>query len=172
MQAAACSRTLRLAAPRQPLPSSPLAVGGGSVPGHGDERSPPPPARWYRHRGKQACAFRLDVVGNGIRRVRLVRQPPSVHLRRNRYEVRTRKALQVVATESGILFDFGRSSVGDGTYRFKRRFGAVPTPVLWLSDKQADLYARYAMAQRLWRRCPDFVTDRLGPRLCRYLADY
>ena len=77
------------------------------------------------------------------------------------------------ATRDGAdIFDFGRSAVGGGPYRFKRSFGAAPTPVLWLSDKPADMYRRYATAQRLWRLCPATVTDRLGPRLCRYLADY
>lgn len=81
-------------------------------------------------------------------------------------------AIAQAARDGADVFDFGRSSVGDGAYRFKRSFGATPTRVLWLSDKPADLYRRYAMAQRLWRRCPDYVADRLGPRLCRYLADY
>ncbi len=70
------------------------------------------------------------------------------------------------------IVDFGRSPVGDGVYRFKRGFGAVPIPVLWLSDRKADLYQRYAPVQRLWRALPKIVTDGLGPRLCRYLADY
>ena len=70
------------------------------------------------------------------------------------------------------IVDFGRSSVGDGVYRFKRGFGAVPVPVLWLSDRKADLYSRYAPVQRLWRTLPKVLTDELGPRLCRYLADY
>ena len=70
------------------------------------------------------------------------------------------------------IVDFGRSPVGDGVYRFKRGFGAIPIPVLWLSDRKADLYRRYAPVQRLWRALPKVVTDGLGPRLCRYLADY
>ena len=70
------------------------------------------------------------------------------------------------------IVDFGRSRVGDGAYRFKRGFGAIPIPVLWLSDRKADLYRRYAPVQRLWRALPKVVTDGLGPRLCRYLADY
>ena len=70
------------------------------------------------------------------------------------------------------IVDFGRSPVGDGVYRFKRGFGAVPIPVLWLSDRKVDLYRRYAPVQRLWRALPNVVTDGLGPRLCRYLADY
>ena len=70
------------------------------------------------------------------------------------------------------IVDFGRSATGDGAYRFKRGFGAVPIPVLFLSDEPTDLYRRYALAQKLWRMLPNRVTDRLGPRLCRYLADY
>jgi len=77
------------------------------------------------------------------------------------------------ALEAGAaIVDFGRSPVGDGVYRFKRGFGAVPIPVLWLSDRKAGLYRRYAPAQRLWRALPKVVTDGLGPRSCRYLADY
>ena len=81
-------------------------------------------------------------------------------------------AIAQAARDGADIFDFGRSAVGDGAYRFKRSFGAAPTPVLWLSDQPADLYGRYATVQRLWRRCPNYLTDRLGPRLCRYLADY
>ena len=77
------------------------------------------------------------------------------------------------ALNEGVdVVDFGRSSIGDGAGRFKRKFGAVPVPVLWFSDKPADLHRRYAPAQKLWRALPAPVTGRLGPRLCRYLADY
>lgn len=82
-------------------------------------------------------------------------------------------ALMERALNEGMdIVDFGRSSTGDGAYRFKRSFGATPIPVLWLSDKPADLYRRYAAAQKLWRALPSRVTGRFGPRLCRYLADY
>ena len=70
------------------------------------------------------------------------------------------------------VVDFGRSPVGGGTYRFKRKLGAAPVPVLWLSDKTGDSYRRYALAQKLWGALPTVFTDAVGPRLCRYLADY
>lgn len=77
------------------------------------------------------------------------------------------------ALDAGVdIVDFGRSATGNGAYRFKRGFGAVPIPVLLLSDKPTDLYRRYVLAQKLWRMLPNPVTDSLGPRLCRYLADY
>ena len=82
-------------------------------------------------------------------------------------------ALMEQALSEGMhIVDFGRSSTGDGAYRFKRNFGATPVPVLWLSDKPADLHRRYAAAQKLWRALPNRLTSRLGPRLCRYLGDY
>lgn len=70
------------------------------------------------------------------------------------------------------MLDFGRSAAGQGAYVFKRNFGATPVPLLWLSDRSADIYRRYAAAQRLWRAVPRPVTRRVGPVLCRYLADY
>ena len=73
--------------------------------------------------------------------------------------------------EGADVVDFGRSPVGGGACRFKREFGAVPVPVLWLSDRPFDPYRRYAPAQRLWRALPRLVTDRLGPRVRRRLAD-
>ena len=73
--------------------------------------------------------------------------------------------------EGADIVDFGRARVGGGTCRFKQKFGAVPVSVLWLSDRPFDLYRRYAPAQRLWRALPRPVTDRLGPRVRRRLAD-
>lgn len=80
--------------------------------------------------------------------------------------------MEQALNEGADIVDFGRSAVGDGVCRFKQKFGAVPVPVLWLSDKRTEPYRRYALAQRLWRRLPKAVIAGLGPRLCRYLADY
>lgn len=77
------------------------------------------------------------------------------------------------ALDSGAdIVDFGRSQVGGGPYGFKRKFGAVGVRVLWLSDKPQDIYARYALPQKLYRALPDVVAAAVGPRLCRYLAEY
>ena len=77
------------------------------------------------------------------------------------------------AVQAGVeVLDFGRSAMGSGCYRFKSSFGAVPVPLRWFSHRPPDLYRRYALAQRVWRALPRALTGRLGPRLCRYLADY
>ena len=80
-------------------------------------------------------------------------------------------AVEKAANEGADIIDLGRSPTGSGTYLFKRSFGASPVPVFWLSDKPFDPYRRYRAAQKLWQALPDFVTDRAGPWLCRYLAD-
>ena len=80
--------------------------------------------------------------------------------------------VEKAAAEGVPVLDFGRSPFGGGTYRFKKQFGAAPVPVLFLSDRPRDLHRRYAPALRLWRALPRAATARLGPFLCRYLADY
>ncbi len=80
-------------------------------------------------------------------------------------------AVEQAAHDGADILDFGRSPAHGGTYRFKRNFGAKPIPVLWLSDKPVDPYRRRT-AQKFWRALPDAITDRAGPWLCRYLADY
>ena len=80
--------------------------------------------------------------------------------------------VEQAAAEGAEVVDFGRSPFGGGSYGFKRQFGAVPVPVRFLSDRPGDLRRRYAPALRIWRALPRAATARLGPRLCRYLAEY
>ncbi len=68
-------------------------------------------------------------------------------------------------------FDYGRSPYGAGTYEFKLRWGAVPVKVSTVTSAPEDVYAKYELAGRVWKRLPRFVSDRVGPVLCRYLAD-
>ena len=74
-------------------------------------------------------------------------------------------------------FDFGRSTRGSGTYRFKQQWGARPIQLYWhywLQDG-TTLPAlnpdnpRYALAIKVWKRLPLFITKRLGPLIVRNL---
>lgn len=78
-------------------------------------------------------------------------------------------------------FDFGRSSRGSGTYRFKRQWGAAEEPLFWyrirLREPADASHAAagagtglLAPAAAAWRRLPLFVTKRLGPPIRRYLV--
>jgi serine/alanine adding enzyme len=74
-------------------------------------------------------------------------------------------------------FDFGRSSKDASTYRFKRQWGARPLQLYWhyWLKQGEDLPAlnpdnpRYALAIKIWRRLPLFITTGLGPLIVRNL---
>lgn len=72
-------------------------------------------------------------------------------------------------------FDFGRSTPGDGPYRFKEQWGARPVPLhweYWLRDegRLPDLSPaneRYQRVIEIWRRLPLRVTRWIGPAIVR-----
>lgn len=72
------------------------------------------------------------------------------------------------------LFDFGRSTPGSGTYRFKEQWGAKPSASVWqyyvrrgaVGELRADS-AKYRRLVRLWQRLPLPLSRLLGPRIVR-----
>ncbi len=68
-------------------------------------------------------------------------------------------------------FDFGRSSVGTGTYRFKKQWGATPVPLTWQQldgsgshpEAPAPAGPGGLLAVDVWRRLPMFLANRIGP---------
>jgi serine/alanine adding enzyme len=74
-------------------------------------------------------------------------------------------------------FDFGRSTVDSGTYRFKAQWGARPLQLRWHYSLPAGsplpmLNAhnpKFAMATTAWRRLPLWAANLLGPRIIRHL---
>lgn len=82
------------------------------------------------------------------------------------------------ACEHGFkVFDFGRSSPGEGTYKFKAQWGAQPTQLYWYywMEGRGDLpdlspkNPKYELAIRLWQRLPVGVTRVVGPHIVRNL---
>lgn len=73
-------------------------------------------------------------------------------------------------------FDFGRSTSGSSTYRFKRQWGAQEQATFWQyhvrrgsMDAARPHHPRYALAIALWRRLPLRLTRLLGPLIARGL---
>jgi hypothetical protein len=74
-------------------------------------------------------------------------------------------------------FDFGRSTVGSGTYRFKQQWGAKPIPFYWHywlapGREQPRLRPdnpRYRLLIALWRRQPVWLANRIGPLIVKNL---
>jgi len=82
--------------------------------------------------------------------------------------------LQRAVQRGQQLFDFGRSSAGSGTYRFKEQWGALPHPSVWqyylrqgsASDMRPD-NGKFGLAIRVWQRLPVAVTRLIGPTIVR-----
>jgi len=71
-------------------------------------------------------------------------------------------------------FDFGRSTVGSGTYRFKEQWGAEPRPSVWQYyvrrgsiNHMRPGNSRYGLAIELWRRLPLPLANLMGPAIVR-----
>ena len=84
-----------------------------------------------------------------------------------------------VSCERGCKqFDFGRSTYGEGTYNFKKQWGAKPVLLDWQTlDKQgvvAEIAGGKSRARELvetvWRKLPLPVVNAIGPRLRRHIS--
>ncbi len=73
------------------------------------------------------------------------------------------------------FFDFGRSSPGEGTYRFKAQWGAKPLQLYWqylltANEAMPELNVKnpkYQRAINIWKRMPVFLTRLIGPNIVR-----
>ena len=85
------------------------------------------------------------------------------------------EAIRFAIGEGFRTFDFGRSTPGEGTYKFKEQWGAQPHPLFWqyalrhgesLPELNPD-NPKYALAIRVWQRLPLWVTRLIGPCIVR-----
>lgn len=83
------------------------------------------------------------------------------------------------ALDRGVLiFDYGRSKKGSGSYRFKRHWGfeeqALHYEFELIRSSQLPninpLNPRYRLLIAIWRKLPLALSNRLGPRISRNLA--
>ncbi len=83
------------------------------------------------------------------------------------------------ATERGAkYFDFGRSTYGEGTYRFKKQWGAEPVPLNWeiqtLSGTTVTTNGQSGKIRDLvtsaWQKLPLSIANTVGPRIRRYIS--
>jgi len=85
------------------------------------------------------------------------------------------KALKHALEIGCTRFDFGRSTPGEGTYKFKEQWGAKPIQLNWqyLLPDGASLPElnnknnKYQMAIRLWQKLPLPVTKLIGPHIVK-----
>ncbi len=82
------------------------------------------------------------------------------------------------ACDNGFnYFDFGRSTPGEGTYRFKEQWGAQPYPLYWdyittdgdFAPAVEDAKGRH-IAEECWKRLPVNLTRFLGPLVRKHIG--
>jgi FemAB-related protein (PEP-CTERM system-associated) len=80
---------------------------------------------------------------------------------------------QAIAAGASV-FDFGRSTPDESTYRFKAQWGAAPRPLVWeylgirgTVPDQGPGSARFGLAVRAWQRLPVSIATLLGPVIVR-----
>ena len=77
-------------------------------------------------------------------------------------------------------FDFGRSTIGEGTYKFKKQWGAKPMPLAWkILDSDGNQIAEQAgggnskirpVIENIWRKLPLAMTVFIGPVLRKHIS--
>ncbi len=85
------------------------------------------------------------------------------------------EAIRRAIGDGARSFDFGRSTPGEGTYLFKKQWGAEPVPLYWQyllrpGVELPDLNPanpKFRLAVQGWRRLPVALTRLLGPAIVR-----
>lgn len=75
-------------------------------------------------------------------------------------------------------FDFGRSGYNEGTYRFKKQWGATPALLKW-QQMEGDTFIDEVTGEKskirdsvelLWQKMPVSVTSFIGPKIRKYIS--
>ena len=86
-------------------------------------------------------------------------------------------AIESALGEGVEVFDFGRSTPGEGTFKFKEQWGAHPVPLSWeywlpaghaLPD-QGPTNPKFRLAIEGWKRLPLWLANAAGPRIVRWI---
>lgn len=85
-----------------------------------------------------------------------------------------RNLLKRAIERGSRTFDFGRSSVDSGTYKFKSQWGAKPYPANWqyyirkgsADEMRPDSEGKKKLV-RIWQRLPVALTRLIGPEIIR-----
>jgi FemAB-related protein (PEP-CTERM system-associated) len=81
-------------------------------------------------------------------------------------------------------FDFGRSTYDEGTYKFKRQWGAEPVPLAWsnlvpnqqpststLTETNTDNLSQIrSLVEKVWAKLPLSVTTLVGPKIRKHIS--
>lgn len=87
--------------------------------------------------------------------------------------------LRVSCDRNCKQFDFGRSTYGEGTYKFKKQWGAKPVLLDWQTLNKQGVVTEVSnsgsgrardMVEAVWKKLPLSVVNAVGPRLRRHIS--
>lgn len=126
-----------------------------------------------RNENNQALAAGLILHGEGVTEI------PSASSLREHNKTCANMLLYWTALERAIehgqsVFDFGRSTPGSSTWKFKKQWGAVEHPAHWqyyrrhgtVSDARPD-NPKYQKLIKLWQKLPVSLANVIGPFVVR-----
>lgn len=128
-----------------------------------------------RHKQKVVAAGLLTGYRGSIEANWSAASPKAMNLRPNMFLF---WQMLCAAGERGYrVFDFGRSSVGSGTYQFKQQWNTRVVPLYWnywseTGENAMELNPdnpKYRAAIWTWQRLPVFFTKWIGPSIARCL---
>ncbi len=77
-------------------------------------------------------------------------------------------------------FDFGRSTFGEGTYKFKQQWGAIPVALNWSSLPRKETNSNELLLpnnssfrplfEKMWQALPLALANKLGPVLRKHIS--
>jgi FemAB-related protein (PEP-CTERM system-associated) len=86
--------------------------------------------------------------------------------------------LRFAADGTFKTFDFGRSTPDEGTYQFKKQWGAAPVPLFWYqanltsgsrkSDNNRSIKREFLAD--LWTKMPLCMANSIGPKVRKYIS--
>jgi FemAB-related protein (PEP-CTERM system-associated) len=88
------------------------------------------------------------------------------------------KLLEFASDNGYGQFDFGRSTPGEGTYKFKLQWGAIPEPLKWyriymdrkVDGKNKSNSGTRSIVAQIWQRLPLPIANCLGPKIRGYIS--
>ena len=126
-----------------------------------------------RHEGRAVAGALLIHQPNGLTQVPSASSLRAFGFTSANMWMYHRLLLRSIERGSGV-FDFGRSSEGSGTWRFKKQWGAIPQTTTWqyhvrwgevgmMRPEHPKMQRRVAA----WQKLPVWVTRMVGPTIVR-----
>ena len=85
--------------------------------------------------------------------------------------------LKFAADTGKKVFDFGRSTLNEGTYKFKKQWGAEPEQLFWYSvnetpqtSEEAAMGKNRVRLEQIWQKMPISLVNFIGPKVRKYIS--